>query len=128
MKVTVEFDSWEAAAAALGRNVGAIPELAAPYAAQVAPATLVQAQAYAPVAPQPMPVQAQAYAPPAPAPLAAPTAASEITKAQIIQAAQEHAKRHSPRATKAVFEKFGAKSAANIEPQHFAQAMAEFTA
>lgn len=128
MKVLVEFNSIEEANIAVAAVQGgasvqpvaqapATPPYTAPPAAPVAPPAQPPAAA---VAPPPLP--------PAAAAPVAPAAAGGLTKEQVTQAAQAYAKANSPAATKAILQQFGVSAIKDINPEHYAQLYAMFTA
>ena len=134
-EVFVKFNSLEEAMAALNGSASV------PASAPATPAfTPAPTPAYAPaptpaapfVPPAPTPAAAPAPAPvtppAAPAPVAAPAAPTGITLQQVAAAAQSYAQQHGPKATKAVFQQFGANAVAEIAAEHYPAVMAQFGA
>lgn len=124
MKVLVEFESLEAANAALGGTVQANPAPAPAATAAPAPATPAPAAAAPPPAAAPAPA-----APPvaAPAPAAAPAAGTGITEAQVLEAMQAYAQANGPAATRGVLGTFNAKKISDLTPDQYPAVHAALT-
>lgn len=115
MKVLVEFESLEAANAALGSTPAAAP---APAPTPAAPAPV----AAAPV-PAPVPAPAAAAPAPVPAPVAAAAPAGDLVQ-QALNGAQQYAAAHGPAACKAKLTEFGVAKVSDIPAEQIANFIA----